>query len=82
VCIARSLKERGTPEEGEVPNWEEIILVALPGPKWSDHGQPETIVNALSVSCLLKITGPNLFGPYYFSVSSLIIKQCGRLFSA
>jgi hypothetical protein len=30
---------------------------------------------------LLKITGPNLFGPY-FSVSSLIIKQFGRLFSA
>ena len=26
----------------------------------------------------LKITGPNLFGPY-FSVSSLIIKQFGRL---
>jgi hypothetical protein len=27
---------------------------------------------------LLKITGPNLFGPY-FSVSALIIKQFGRL---
>jgi len=33
------------------------------------------------VSALLKITGPNLFAPY-FSVSALIIKQFGRLFSA
>jgi hypothetical protein len=30
---------------------------------------------------LLKITGPNLFAPY-FSVSALKIKQFGRLFSA
>ena len=36
---------------------------------------------ALGVDGLLKITGPNLFAPY-FSVSSLIIKQFGRLFSA
>jgi len=32
-------------------------------------------------SCLPKITGPNLFEPH-FSVSALIIKQFGRLFSA
>jgi len=34
-----------------------------------------------TVSGLLKITGPNLFAPY-FSASTLIIKQFGRLFSA
>ena len=32
-------------------------------------------------SGLLKITGPNVFAPY-FSVSALIIKHFGRLFSA
>ena len=33
------------------------------------------------ISGLPKITGPNLFEPH-FSVSALIIKQFGRLFSA
>ncbi len=40
----------------------------------------QTISNSV-LSGLLKITGPNLFAPY-FSVSALIIKQFGRLFSA
>jgi hypothetical protein len=31
------LKEKGTPEERQAPNWEATILVALPGPWWSDH---------------------------------------------
>jgi hypothetical protein len=35
--IARPLKEKGTPEERQATNWEETILVALPGPWWSDH---------------------------------------------
>jgi hypothetical protein len=32
-------------------------------------------------SCLPKITGPNLFAPY-FSLSAIVIKQFGWLFSA
>jgi hypothetical protein len=40
---------------------------------------PEARVWIASVG--LKITGPNLFAPY-FSVSALINKQFGRLFSA
>jgi hypothetical protein len=57
-------------------------------------GHPEAVRNGLgvleadfwparfrhSISALLKITGPNLFGPY-FSVSALVIKQFGWLFS-
>ena len=33
MWIARSLKERGTPEEGEAPNWEEIIVGCVTGPE-------------------------------------------------
>ncbi len=41
---------------------------------------PEANVVSIT-SGLPKITGPNLFEPH-FSVSALIIKQFGRLFSA
>jgi hypothetical protein len=52
----------------------------LAGPGQGDFSPIDMIAYQLTAritSCLLKITGPNLFAPY-FSVSSLIIKQFGR----
>jgi hypothetical protein len=51
--------------------WYEIFRLVDDGP----------IGNKNIATELLKITGPNLFGPY-LSVSALIIKQFGWLFSA
>jgi hypothetical protein len=47
----------------------------------TSHKTVRQSVSDVMISGLPKITGPNLFEPH-FSVSALIIKQFGRLFSA
>jgi hypothetical protein len=70
------LMQRGQRAKNQPDSKQAVRGKVLPEWKISLFCSPST-----STSGLLKITGPNLFAPY-FSASTLIIKQFGRLFSA